>query len=242
MHGVRSLLGTLASLVPLTMLACSSAPPDEHTQSASNDLRIPKCPEGQSVECTSEGPRGQVLCVCVVDATHSVGGTVTGLTGPGLVLQGGDVGWNPGYAYVNQNGTYAMTLTGSAYDVVLFGLPANEACTVSNASGDTSADVTNVNVACGSPSYVQINSSSSTSFVPPYSTYRFAGGAGGTASGDGTFTTPQTNVFTIPWALPPGSPFTVTPGSSPGHTCSVTGSPGFTGPAGSTVTVEVSCS
>lgn len=90
-------------------------------------------------------------------AAFTVGGTVSGLSGTGLVLQnnGGD------NLTVNTNGnfTFATTLAnGAAYNVTVLTQPTGagtETCSVSNASGSVNnANVTNVAVTCGSASSV----------------------------------------------------------------------------------------
>ncbi|HZT01058.1 MAG TPA: beta-propeller fold lactonase family protein [Steroidobacteraceae bacterium] len=80
---------------------------------------------------------------------YSIGGSVTGLTGTGLVLQdnGGD------NLAISGNGpfTFATKInSGSAYNVTVMTQPSNPAqtCTVANGSSTASADVTNVAVSC----------------------------------------------------------------------------------------------
>ena len=90
-----------------------------------------------------------VQITCVTD-TFSIGGTVTGLDGTGLVLQnnGGDD------LAITGNGpfTFATELEdGSAYTVTVLTQPTgpNQTCTVTNGSGTLSgADVTDVQVTC----------------------------------------------------------------------------------------------
>ncbi len=81
--------------------------------------------------------------------TLTVGGTVTGLTGTGLILQdnGGD------NLTISASGSFtfktALT-TGNAYLVTVSTQPSNptQVCTVTNGSGKISANVTNVQVSC----------------------------------------------------------------------------------------------
>jgi hypothetical protein len=78
----------------------------------------------------------------------TIGGTLTGLTGTGLVLQdnGGD---NLTVSANATSFTFATPVTGgSAYSVTLLTQPAGETCTLSNGSGTATANVTNVTVAC----------------------------------------------------------------------------------------------
>src|SRR6266705_1488263 len=82
--------------------------------------------------------------------TFSVGGTISGLIGTGLVLQdnGGD------NLAVSANGTFTFSTaiaSGAAYSVTVLTQPANpsQSCTVANGSGTVgSANVTNVAVSC----------------------------------------------------------------------------------------------
>jgi hypothetical protein len=80
--------------------------------------------------------------------TYTIGGTVSGLAGSGLVLQnnGGD------NRSITANGsfTFATTLAnGAAYNVTVFTQPAGGSCSVTNGSGTVNAaNVTNVSVTC----------------------------------------------------------------------------------------------
>jgi subtilisin family serine protease/subtilisin-like proprotein convertase family protein len=80
--------------------------------------------------------------------TYTIGGTVAGLSGSGLVLQlnGG------GNLSVTANGAFTFTApvaTGSSYDVTVFASPANQTCNVAGGSGTVAgANVTNVAVSC----------------------------------------------------------------------------------------------
>lgn len=93
-----------------------------------------------------------VTCVTVVvpPSTYTVGGSVTGLAGSGLVLQNNGTENLP----INGNGpfSFAGTLTsGSPYDVTVATQPGNPAqhCTVTNGSGTVSgANVNNITVNC----------------------------------------------------------------------------------------------
>jgi 6-phosphogluconolactonase (cycloisomerase 2 family) len=80
-------------------------------------------------------------------STVTVGGTVTGLTGTGLVLQdnGGD------NLPVSGNGpfTFATAInSGAAYSVTVSAQPTAQTCTVTNGSGTATANITNVSVSC----------------------------------------------------------------------------------------------
>lgn len=79
---------------------------------------------------------------------YSIGGTIKGLTGPGLVLQdnGGD------NLAVNANATsftFATPLaSGSAYSITVLTQPTGENCVVTNGNGTAKANVTNASVVC----------------------------------------------------------------------------------------------
>src|SRR5436190_3736926 len=87
-------------------------------------------------------------------ATISIGGTVTGLKGTGLVLQnnGGDD------LTITADGSFTfktLLVTNAAYKVTIKTQPSSPAqnCTVSNASGTATANVTNVQVVCPIPTF-----------------------------------------------------------------------------------------
>ncbi|MGD0941739.1 MAG: hypothetical protein ABR905_18745, partial [Terracidiphilus sp.] len=81
--------------------------------------------------------------------TYTIGGTVSGLTGSGLVLQ--DNGGNN--LAVSANGSFSFSTAisnGSAYSVSVLTQPAVPAqqCVVTSGSGTASANVTSVQVTC----------------------------------------------------------------------------------------------
>lgn len=83
---------------------------------------------------------------------YTIGGTVNGLAGDGLVLQnnGGD------NLAVNADGGFtfgATVASGGSYSVTVLTQPSNpgQDCSVSNASGTATANVTNVSVTCTTP-------------------------------------------------------------------------------------------
>jgi len=87
-----------------------------------------------------------LLASCVKES-HKVGGTVSGLTGTGLVLQnnGGD------NLAISANGTFTFSKEvkkDARYSVTVFAQPAGQTCTVTNGSGTVKSDVTNVAVNC----------------------------------------------------------------------------------------------
>lgn len=165
--------------------------------------------------------------------TYTIGGSVSGLTGSGLVLQdnGGDS------LAVSQNGsfTFAKALnSGTAYAVTVATQPAGQSCTVSNGSGTASANVTNVAVSC---------TANAASFT-----------IGGTVSGlSGTGLVLQDNsgddlavsangVFTFKTALASGAAYAVTvktQPSSPAQSCTVSQGSGTA--SANVTTVKVVC-
>jgi hypothetical protein len=81
--------------------------------------------------------------------SYTIGGTVSGLSGTGLVLQNN--GGNN--LTINANGDFAFTAlmaSGANYNVTILTQPANptQNCTLTNAVGTVSANVTNLQVAC----------------------------------------------------------------------------------------------
>ncbi len=89
-----------------------------------------------------------VTCADIPPQSYPVGGQVSGLTVPGLVLA-----LNNGTTRtIVANGTYAFVPgvpTGFAYEVTIQSQPSGVACTVSNGSGTMAyAAVTNVDVSC----------------------------------------------------------------------------------------------
>ncbi len=86
--------------------------------------------------------------------TYTVSGTVSGLSGTGLVLQdnGGD------NLPIPANGAFTFSTritSGNAYSVTVLTQPTNlsQTCTVTNGAGTVSADVSNVSVSCTTDSF-----------------------------------------------------------------------------------------
>ncbi len=81
-------------------------------------------------------------------STYTIGGTISGLTATGLVLQD-----NGGNSLTVSAGATSFTFTtaitsGGAYNVTVLTQPTGENCTVSSPSGTATANVTSVSVAC----------------------------------------------------------------------------------------------
>src|SRR5579863_8099205 len=80
--------------------------------------------------------------------TYTIGGSVSGLTGSGLVLQ--DNGGNDLSVSANGNFIFSSALdNGAAYSVTILTQPSGQNCSVANGSGTATANVSNVQVACG---------------------------------------------------------------------------------------------
>lgn len=117
-------------------------------------------PVNPSQLCTVVNATGTVSAnvtnahITCVTASFSVGGTITGLAGSGLVLQN-----NGGSNTTLPSGstTYGFTVaSGNAYAVSVLTQPSNpsQTCIVSNASGSvTTTNVTNVNINCTTTSF-----------------------------------------------------------------------------------------
>jgi hypothetical protein len=96
---------------------------------------------------TATGNVGNITVTCTT-ATLSVGGSVSGLDGTGLVLQD-----NGGSNYtVTANGPFTFTtlIASGPYAVTVLTQPTapSQTCTVTNGSGSTTTSVTNVQVIC----------------------------------------------------------------------------------------------
>lgn len=122
---------------------------------ASYVVAITAQPAGQT--CIVDGGSGAIHGADVTDVvvdcrapepTYTVGGTVTGLTRPGLVLALNGTNALP----VSGNGSFVFPGglgSGSPYAVTVVAEPADQACTVANGSGTISgADVSDVVVLC----------------------------------------------------------------------------------------------
>lgn len=170
--------------------------------------------------------------------TYTIGGTIAGLSGSGLVLQD-NKGNNLSVAAGATNFTFATGLaSGGSYSVTVFSQPSNPAqtCTVADGSGAVaSANVTSVQVACTTPSYTiggVITGLTSSGMVLQDNSGNNLSVAAGASS------------FTFSTQLVSGSSYNVTvltQPSSPAQTCSVTNGTGTVGSANIT-SVQVGCS
>jgi 6-phosphogluconolactonase (cycloisomerase 2 family) len=109
-------------------------------------------PSGQT--CTVQNGSGtanadvtSVTVNCV--NTYSIGGTVSGLVGAGLVLQNNGAGNLP----LTVSGAFSFATrvaAGAAYDVTVLTQPSGSTCTVTNGTGTANANLTNVVITCTS--------------------------------------------------------------------------------------------
>ncbi len=185
-------------------------------------------PSAPAQTCTVNSGTGTVTSSAVNTVTvvcssedFTVGGTVTGLSGTGLVLQnnGGDD------LTVTANGTFTFSTplaSGSNYTVTVLTQPSSptQTCTVNSGTGTvTSSAVTSVTVVCSTESYLisgTINGLAGLGLV-----LQNNGSDNLSINSDGTFT------FSTPVAS--GSNYTVTiltQPSSPAQTCSVSNGTG----------------
>jgi 6-phosphogluconolactonase (cycloisomerase 2 family) len=162
---------------------------------------------------------------------YSIGGTVSGLSGTGLVLQdnGGD------NLAVSANGSFTFATkvnSGGAYAVTVLTQPTGQTCTVTNGSGTAMANVTNVTVTCAASSGVTIGGTVS--------------GLTGTVvlqdNGTDNLSVSQNGSFTFATPVASGKTYAVTVLTQPtGQTCTVTNGTGTAGNSNVT-NVAVSCS
>ncbi len=150
-------------------------------------------------------------------ATYTIGGTLTGFTGSGLVLQnnGGDD------LTLNANTTNFSFKTpvasGGVYSVTVLTQPAGESCAVINGDGTANANVTNVSVTCA-PLYSI--GGTITGLVGPGLVLQNNGGDNLAVSADATS-------FTFPTPLAGGSAYAITVLAQPiGENCAVSNGSG----------------
>ncbi len=175
----------------------------------------------------------QVSCAAA-SATYSIGGTVTGLSGGGVILQ--DNGSDS--LTVTANGLFTFgtqVAAGGNYSVTVKTQPSGQSCSVANGNGIANANVTNVQVAC----------SNSTSSFTIGGTVSGLSGAGLVLQDNGgdNLSVSANGTFTFSIALPAGTNYNVTVATQPSNpvqTCSVGNSNGV---AEANVTnISVTCS
>ncbi|MFC4819103.1 BACON domain-containing protein [Dokdonella ginsengisoli] len=157
----------------------------------------------------------EVSVSLVVDApaTYTVGGTVSGLGGSGLVLKLN--GGNDLPVAANGAFTFPAGLTsGTAYTVTVGTQPSAQTCTVANGSGTIAgSNVTNVSVTCAADTYTLGGSASG-----------LQGGGLVLKNGSTTLAVASDGSFTFPGTLPDGTAYNVsvdTQPTSPAQVCTV---------------------
>jgi uncharacterized repeat protein (TIGR03803 family) len=168
----------------------------------------------------------QVSCVTL----YTVGGTVTGLSGAGLVLL--DNGSDGLSIAANGSFTFATRIaSGGSYNVTIFSQPPNQNCAVINGSGTAIANVTNVQVTCAN--------------IVTYTIGGVVSGYPGTPfsiEDNGTDILPisANGPFTFPTPVQSGNSYNVTVFSSPtNYTCTVTNGSGIA--LANVTNVQVTC-
>ena len=166
-------------------------------------------------------------------ATYTIGGSVSGLSGTGLVLQ--DNGGNNLTITGNGSFTFSTAISsGGAYSVTVLTQPSSptQNCAVTNGTGTATANVTNVQVACAAPTYTiggTVSGLSGTGLV-----LQNNGGNNLTISGNGS--------FTFSTAITSGGAYSVTvltQPSGPTQTCTVTNGSGTA--TANVTSVQVAC-
>ncbi|HUS28221.1 MAG TPA: hypothetical protein VMZ53_06925 [Kofleriaceae bacterium] len=161
-----------------------------------------------------------------------IGGTVTGLTGSGLVLSnnGSDD------KQVSSNGAFSFSTAipqGSTYDVTVGTQPTNpsEMCTVANGSGTANSDVADIEVTCMPAAYTV--GGNVAGFTP-------GGNIVLTNNGGDDKTITAGGAFTFATPVRSGQPYDVQIKSQQGETCSVVANTGVVG-SGPITTIVVVC-
>ena len=237
--------GNLAVAAKATSFAFSSA----LATGTAYTVSVLTQPSNPAQSCTVSGASGTVgsanvtsVSVACTTFDFSVGGSISGLTGSGLVLK--------------DNGGDALTVTanaksfvfptaiasGAAYAVSVATEPSGETCTVTNGSGTVGADnVTTVSIAC------------TTGSGGGTTKYTVGGTISGLTSaglvladnvGDHLTVMAGAKSFTLPTSFAGGSAYTVsvsTQPSSPAQTCTVANGSGTVG-AVNVTTVAITCS
>ena len=204
------------------------------------DVEIATQPSNPSQTCSVSGNKGTIVSggvnSVVVNCgtnTFTVGGTVSGLTGKGLVLQDGTA-----TVAVTAQGSFAFppTASGSAYDVTVAMQPTapSQICTVAGGTGTVGGtNLTSVVVACVTQSFTVggvVNALAGGGFVLE-------------DNGGDDLAVTATGPFTFKTAVGSGAAYAVTVKSqptSPWQTCAPTSASGTVGAANVTG-VQVAC-
>lgn len=165
---------------------------------------------------------------------YTIGGTVTGLTGTGLILQdnGGDNLTISG----NSSFTFKTTIpSGATYNVAIFQAPSNpsQTCTVANGSGKATANVTGVLITC----------STGTASIGGNVVGLLGTGLVLQDNGGDNLAVAVSGTFTFKTAIPLGSAYLVTVSTQPANpaqTCTVTNGSGTA--SANVGNIQITCS
>lgn len=151
--------------------------------------------------------------------TYTVGGSVSGLTSTGLVLQNNGAD----NLTVSADGTFTFATAagaGDPYNVTVLTQPSGQICTVTNGGGTVQGFISNVAVTC---------IASTTSYkISGYASYLNGGPVTLQNLGTDTITVNADNSFTFPAAIPAGGYYKVTVVSGPaGKVCSISNPTGY---------------
>jgi hypothetical protein len=162
----------------------------------------------------------------------TIGGTVTGLTGAGLVLQNSGGDDKP----ITSDGAFVfdtLVPNGSPYAVTVATQPTNpsELCTVTNGGGTAITDVSNVDVTCAPATYTVGGNVAG---------FASSGNIVLTNNGTDDKTITASGIFTFATPVASGRPYDVQIKSQVGETCSIVSNTGTVGD-GPVTTVVVVC-
>jgi hypothetical protein len=198
----------------------------------SNPTQVCSVTNGNGIAGDEDVTNVQVICRT---SAFSIGGTLTGLAGSGLVLRNNDGDDLP----MNADGTFSFVtpvLSGASYDVTVAVQPSlpTQACTITSGTGTVGAsNVTDVRVTCATSTFT----------------------IGGTVTGlSGSGLVLQNNSgdnlaisangsFTFPIPIASGSMFAITvltQPAGPSQTCMVSGGTGTVG-GGNVTSVAINC-
>jgi sugar lactone lactonase YvrE len=163
------------------------------------------------------------------NTSYSVGGTISGYAGSGLMLQDNGAG-NATIAAGATSFSFAGAASGAAYKVTVAGQPSGENCTVTGGSGTVSGNVTNIAIAC-SPLTFSVGGTISGYTASGLVLQNNGAGNDTIAAGATSFS------FA---GLDSGAAYKVTVSSQPsGETCSVTGGSGTV--SANVANIDVAC-